>query len=161
MNPQPQPLPASGPAVDIVIEAGGWAAQAGAEAAILRAVAAAAAAMDVAAGEVAVLLTDDARMQALNRDFRGFDKPTNVLSFPGADEAQGHLGDIAIALETTAREAGEESKPFADHLTHLTVHGFLHLLGHDHEDDAEAEEMEGLETAILGRLGIPDPYREP
>ena len=155
-----EPTTAAGPEVEIVVEAEGWAEQPGAEAVIARAIAAAAQALDITGGEVAVLLTDDARMQVLNRSFRGFDKPTNVLSFPGADAAAGHLGDIAIALETTAREARADGKAFADHLAHLAVHGLLHLAGHDHEDDGEAEEMEALETAILARLGIADPYRE-
>ncbi|MFQ3595561.1 MAG: rRNA maturation RNase YbeY [Sphingomonadaceae bacterium] len=119
--------------------------------------------------EVAVLLTDDAEIQRLNRDYRGLDKPTNILSFPmlGAAEAaaalnagQGSflLGDLALAHETVAREAKAQGKPFAHHFQHLLVHGLLHLLGHDHEGDAEAEAMESLEREICAGLGIPDPY---
>jgi probable rRNA maturation factor len=102
-------------------------------------------------------------VQALNRDWRGIDKPTNVLSFPAPEPAAGirprPLGDIAIAYETTRREAESESKPFAHHLSHLAVHGFLHLIGYDHETDDEAETMENLEREILSQLGVPDPYR--
>lgn len=114
--------------------------------------------------ELTVLLTDDAAIRALNRDWRGQDKPTNVLSFP-VDPAMPlppgtarHLGDVAIALETLLAEAAAQGRTPADHLAHLVVHGVLHLLGHDHRDDAEAEAMEALETAILARLGVADPY---
>ena len=100
---------------------------------------------------------------ALNRDWRGIDKPTNVLSFPvrrrKPDGLPALLGDVIVAYETLAREASEENKPFLHHLAHLAVHGFLHLLGYDHETDSEAEAMEGLEREILARLGIADPYR--
>jgi probable rRNA maturation factor len=111
-------------------------------------------------GAVTVVLTDDAEIKTLNNDWRGFDKPTNVLSFPAApspgDETQ--LGDIVIAYETVKREAAEESKTFADHLSHLAIHGYLHLIGYDHDTDAKAEIMEGLERKALASLGIPDPY---
>ena len=111
---------------------------------------------------LAVLLTDDAAIRRLNAQWRGIDKPTNVLSFPPAASAAPSgaksLGDIAIAYETTAREAEDEDKPFADHLSHLCVHGFLHLMGYDHESEAQAETMEQLEREILARLGVPDPY---
>ena len=114
--------------------------------------------------EVSVRLTDDAEMQRLNLDYRGKDKPTNVLSFPQDDpdaDAYGPLlGDIAVAHETVAREATEEGIVFRDHFLHMIVHGFLHLVGYDHLNDDEAEEMEGLETAILARLGIADPYAD-
>jgi probable rRNA maturation factor len=107
-------------------------------------------------------LTDDAAIRALNNRWRGLDKPTNVLSFPAPAALQGdspvHLGDIAIAYETVAREAESEGKPLAHHLSHLAVHGFLHLLGYDHESEPEAEAMEQQERAILARLRIPDPY---
>ena len=110
-------------------------------------------------GELSLLLCDDARIRELNRDFRGIDKATNVLSFPAAEApGQTTLGDIAIAHETVAREAREEAKSFADHYAHMVVHGLLHILGYDHEDDDEAEEMEALERATLKRLGIADPY---
>ena len=115
-------------------------------------------------GEIAVLLTDDATIRAMNAQWRGIDKPTNVLSFPAgkstvaADTAP--LGDIAIACETVAREAATENKAFLDHLAHLSIHGYLHLIGFDHETDSEAERMEHLETRILASLGIADPYAD-
>jgi probable rRNA maturation factor len=132
---------------------------------VQRAIAAAteAKARSVPRSELSVVLTDDAAVKALNRRWRGLDKPTNVLSFTTGAEtpARGrprHLGDIVIAYETTAREAVGESKPFAHHLAHLTVHGFLHLLGYDHDQNEDAERMERLERRILARIGIPDPY---
>jgi probable rRNA maturation factor len=114
------------------------------------------------------MLTDDAGIRTLNSNWRGIDKPTNVLSFPalqptgagGPDDAPNMLGDIAIAFETTRKEADDEQKPFDHHLSHLAVHGFLHLIGYDHEKDDEAEAMEALETEILAQLGIPDPYAD-
>lgn len=110
--------------------------------------------------EVSLLFCDDARMRELNRDFRGKDKPTNVLSFPGPDLPQPApmLGDIALGYETVLREAQEQGKSFADHARHMIVHGFLHLLGYDHETDAEAAEMEATEIRILHRLGVENPY---
>ena len=109
--------------------------------------------------KLTVLLTGDDRVRALNREHRGKDKPTNVLSFTSRDS--GYLGDIAIAYGVTAREADESGKPLANHAIHLAVHGVLHLLGYDHEKPREAEAMEALETAILAELGIADPYRLP
>lgn len=121
--------------------------------------------------EVSVLLTDDAAVRALNREWRGQDRPTNVLSFPALEPhelraAAGrpqplplHLGDIVLALETVLREARSEGKPIEHHLAHLVVHGTLHLFGEDHEDDDRAAAMELLETRILAELGVPDPYR--
>jgi probable rRNA maturation factor len=114
-----------------------------------------------AQGAVTVVVDDDTRIQALNRQWRGFDKPTNVLSFPYPDTQPGParaIGDIAISYETAAREAAAEGKSLADHIAHLSVHGFLHLLGYDHESDDDAEEMEGLERVILARIGVADPY---
>jgi probable rRNA maturation factor len=114
-------------------------------------------------GEVSLCLADDAALRALNLRWRGIDKPTNVLSFPSAPpnrlaEAT-TLGDIALAYETLAREAEDLGVSLADHYRHLLVHGFLHLIGYDHETDAEAERMEALETKILARLvGAADPY---
>ena len=112
--------------------------------------------------EVSLLLCDDARIREINRAWRGLDKPTNVLSFPAAPRAMlaksPAVGDIAIAHETVAREALEEGKTFRDHYMHMVVHGFLHLLGYDHETDAEAEEMEALEVSVLQQLGVADPY---
>lgn len=107
--------------------------------------------------EIAVLLSDDERLRTLNREHRGKDKPTNVLSFAAAP-GTGHLGDIAIAYGVAKREADAAGKPLLDHLLHLTVHGVLHLLGYDHEKPAEADRMEALETAILAEMGISDPY---
>lgn len=111
--------------------------------------------------ELSILLTDDAEQQVLNREWRGMDKPTNVLSFPQIEPfgpLEGLIGDIVLARETLEREAADLGKPFVEHFTHLVVHGFLHILGYDHIRDDEAAEMEGLETRILARLGIADPY---
>jgi probable rRNA maturation factor len=110
--------------------------------------------------DVVILLADDASIQALNRDHRGKDAPTNVLSFPAAPSAAPHLGDLALAYETCAREAAAQGKALGDHLTHLVAHGVLHLLGWDHQTEAEAEAMEAHERALLAALGRPDPYRE-
>lgn len=158
------------PMTEVLVAADCWHDQPEAEAVIQRAIAAAADAIDedVADAELAVMLTDDAGISTLNANWRGIDKPTNVLSFPalqptssrGGDEVPRMLGDIAIAYETTRREADEEQKPFDDHLSHLAVHGFLHLIGYDHEKDKDADEMESLEQQILAQLGIPDPYAE-
>jgi len=105
-----------------------------------------------------VLLSNDARLRALNRNFRAKDKPTNVLSFPAAENEEGYLGDIAIAHGVTAREAKAAGKQFGDHAAHLVVHGVLHLAGYDHEVSRDAKKMESLEVKILARLGIADPY---
>ena len=147
-----------------------WQAEPGAEAVIHRAIGAAAemADADTEDAELAVMLTDDGGIRTLNQNWRGIDKATNVLSFPalqptgpaGPDDAPCMLGDIAIAYETTRREADEEQKTFDHHLSHLAVHGFLHLIGYDHESDDEAEAMESLEREILAQLGIPDPYAD-
>lgn len=110
-------------------------------------------------GEVVLLLSDDEAVRDLNGRFRNKDKPTNVLSFPAAESAAPHLGDVVLAYGVCAAEAQAQGKSLSDHLTHLVVHGVLHLLGRDHEDDAEAEEMEGEERAILADLGVADPYR--
>jgi probable rRNA maturation factor len=147
------------PEIDVMIESGAWPSDA--EAVVRRALAQAAEAAREgrADGALAVLLTDDAAVRRLNATWRGLDKPTNVLSFPApANDPSGALGDIAIAFETTAREAAAEGKPLAHHLSHLAVHGFLHLVGYDHEQDAQAEEMEALERKVLAGLGVPDPY---
>lgn len=110
-------------------------------------------------GDVVVLLTDDAAVQDLNTRFRDKDRPTNVLSFPAAESAAPHLGDLVLAYGVCAAEAGAQGKTLADHLSHLTVHGVLHLLGRDHEAEDEAEDMEGEERSILASLGVADPYR--
>jgi probable rRNA maturation factor len=107
--------------------------------------------------EVAILLTDDAEMQALNLKWRGKDAPTNVLSFPSGGE-HGHLGDVVLAYETVEGEAKQQNIAIADHAAHLVVHGMLHLLGYDHEQEDDAVKMERLETEILATLGIADPY---
>ena len=108
-----------------------------------------------------ILLADDATLRDLNHRFRGFDKSTNVLSFPSGEAgAGGYLGDIALASGTVISEAEAGDKPLADHLCHLVVHGVLHLVGYDHEDDQDAEKMETLETAVLAGLGIADPYAD-
>lgn len=144
----------TGPVVEVSVTSPLWDTVDG-EAIIRRAVAAAAPA-GTSSQELSVMLTDDATIKSLNAQWRHHDKPTNVLSFPSP--GSGILGDIVIAYETTAREAAEEHKPLADHLSHLAVHGFLHLLGYDHESDADADVMEQLEREILARLGVPDPY---
>ncbi|MBO0737021.1 MAG: rRNA maturation RNase YbeY [Alphaproteobacteria bacterium] len=117
--------------------------------------------------ELGVMLTDAAEQQRLNHDYRGCDAPTNVLAFPAWDPqvrpAPGApllLGDVVLAFEPVACEAREEHKPLADHLRHLVVHGVLHLLGYDHLSEREAAEMEALETSILAKMGVPDPYRD-
>jgi probable rRNA maturation factor len=105
-----------------------------------------------------ILLADDARLKALNSQFRGRNKTTNVLSFPSTAAGGTYLGDIALAYGVTAEEARKGAKPFVDHATHLTVHGVLHLLGFDHQTKRDAGKMEPLETKILAELGIADPY---
>ena len=114
--------------------------------------------------EVSLQLADDAQVRALNGRWRGFDKATNVLSFPAASPSRlaesPTLGDIALAFETLAREAGESGVPLADHYRHLVAHGFLHLIGYDHQTDEEAERMEALERRVLTRLGVADPYAD-
>jgi probable rRNA maturation factor len=160
MSPRRSAPSSTAPAIDIVVESPLWKAQRGAQASLRRAIAAAAAAVPDHSGELAIVLTDDAAIRALNSTWRGKDEPTNVLSFPAPSPpgAPRLLGDIVIAYETTAREALAEGKPFRDHLAHLAVHGYLHLAGYDHEADAEADAMEKLETAILARLKVPNPY---
>ena len=116
--------------------------------------------------ELAISLADDAVQQRLNRDWRGVDQPTNVLAFPAWNPdtpippgAPVLLGDVVLAFETAARESDEQGKPLSDHLSHLVVHGVLHLLGYDHATEAEAVAMESLEASILASLGVPNPYR--
>lgn len=145
------------PVIDIGVQSPLWNAEPAAEETVRKAIAAAAG-LAPADGEVSVLLTDDGTIRGLNREWRGIDKPTNVLSFPAAQGPQALLGDIAIAYETLVRECAAEHKPFLHHLSHLAVHGFLHLLGYDHQDDSQADAMEALERDILARLDIADPY---
>lgn len=146
--------------LEISAECEGWHRILGAELIAHRAAAAAFEAAGVQDGEASILLADDARVRELNRDFRKKDQPTNVLSFP-SNETHNDVrfyGDVALAFETVVREAREEEKRVDAHLTHLTAHGVLHLLGFDHENEQDAEKMESLETKILAKLGFPDPY---
>ena len=115
--------------------------------------------------ELSLVFTDDANIRTINAKWRHIDKATNVLSFPAFPMQPGQrpgpiLGDIVIARETVQREAQEENKSFDDHLSHLIVHGLLHLTGYDHQNDDEAEQMESLERKILASLGISDPYND-
>lgn len=161
-------VPPRGPDIDIVVRSALWRGLPEAEAVIGDAVAAAAAALGEAVPalcELAVILTDDAAIRLLNKQWRGIDRPTNVLSFPasGAAAPSGApqiLGDVVMAFECLEREAKEAGKPMTAHLAHLTVHGVLHLFGYDHEREDEADAMERLETHILSGLGISDPYAE-
>jgi len=152
--------------IDVMVEAGDWPALAELEALARDAVAAALAETGDEAPdgtELSLVFSDDAQIRTLNAQWRDKDKPTNVLSFPAFPFKRGAplpplLGDIILAAETVARESVLEGKPLAHHITHLVIHGFLHLLGYDHETDAEAEEMEAVERRALARLAIPDPY---
>ena len=150
--------------IDISVEAGDWPDEAALTLLVDRAVAAAFAETGVVgSSELSIVFSDDAHIRSLNADWRGKDKPTNVLSFPAFPFVMGGplppmLGDIVLAAETVAREAALEGKPVDNHIAHLVIHGLLHLLGHDHETDAEAEAMEAIERAALARLAIPDPY---
>jgi len=112
-----------------------------------------------ATGEVSVLLTDNAEIQVLNRDWRDKDRPTDVLSFPADPMDRPFLGDIAVASGVAQSDAAARKIALDQHLSHLLIHGLLHLLGHDHIDDTEAAEMEAMEVAALASLGWPDPYR--
>lgn len=140
--------------ITLVVEDQNWRSHRGIQARVKRAADAARKAVKLKGG-FTILLTDDKKLRALNHDFRGKDKPTNVLSFPGGN---GYAGDIAIAYGVTRKEAEEARKSFADHTTHLVVHGVLHLAGYDHERPKDAKVMEPLEVKILKRLGIADPY---
>jgi len=113
---------------------------------------------DFSETEVSVVLSSDEEVHVLNKTFRKMDKPTNVLSFPS--EEQGELGDIILAYETTMREAETSGIPFLHHSLHLIIHGFLHLLGYDHENEEEAKEMEDIEIRILKGLHINNPYED-
>lgn len=151
--------------IDLLVEAGGWEAETQLSSLAASAVDAARVDLALSGGpaELSIVLTDDAHIRGLNAQWRGKDKATNVLSFPASQVRPGDplpplLGDIVVAYETLANEAELEAKPFDHHLSHLIVHGFLHLLGYDHETEAEAEAMEAAERRILARLAIPDPY---
>ena len=140
--------------IDILVHADGWPDCAALSA---RAIAAAAQQLDAPReGELSLVLSDDAQIRALNRDYRNKDKATNVLSFPQMGRL---LGDIVLARETVEREAREKNISFEAHLTHLIIHGWLHLQGFDHETDASAEDMEAIEIAALAKLGIDNPYQ--
>lgn len=142
--------------IEVEIEAGDWlSALPEAETLVARA---AEVALGKVQGDVVVLLTDNAAVQYLNARFRDKDKPTNVLSFPAPESAAPHLGDLVLAFGVCRDEADAQGKTLSDHLSHLAVHGVLHLLGRDHEDDAEAEAMEAEERTILAELGVNDPY---
>ncbi len=155
-------MPADGSTLvlDVMVESPLWNDAPNAEAIVRDAIAAAAKGTGKDSAEVAILLTDDSAIREINRQWRDQDKPTNVLSFPSGEAGREtrHLGDIVIAYETMAREAEAENRPFANHLAHLAIHGYLHLLGYDHMTDADAAQMERLETVLLDQLGIPDPY---
>jgi probable rRNA maturation factor len=155
--------PRAAPKIDVLVESDLWKKAKGIKSVIRQAVTAAAALLSTPQAEIAILLTDDSAIRSLNRTWRGVDAATNVLSFPTGQTAGEPLllGDISLAYETIAAEAGTERKPFAHHVAHLAVHGFLHLLGYDHERTKDAETMERLERDILRRLAIPDPYGLP
>ena len=151
--------------IDLSVEAGDWPSESELAELSNKAVAAALAELGVKGGrsELSLLFTDDAHIRVLNAEWRSKDKATNVLSFPAFSVRPGDalppmLGDIVLAAETVRTEATLESKPFDHHLTHLVVHGLLHLLGYDHETDVDAELMETRERRILARLAIADPY---
>ncbi len=154
--------------VEITVEAGDWLPEPDLREVAEAAVGAALAALPYERGtspqegkELSILFTDDAHIRVLNRDYRDQDKPTNVLSFPQEGPQSGALlGDIVLAFATVEREAALAGKPIRAHMGHLIVHGFLHLLGFDHEREEEAQEMEALERAALERMGIPDPYAD-
>lgn len=159
-----------GTLVEVVIDDPRWE-EAGLEALADRAARALLAELGIAAEEceISLLGTDDARIASLNASFRGRDAPTNVLSWPAVEfDLPGHLpaeeerpvflGDVALAFGTCTEEARTANIPFRDHVLHLCVHGILHLLGYDHETDADAGRMESLEVKALASLGIPDPY---
>ena len=151
--------------IEIRREAGGWPAEATlrslAETAV-KAALDAGARLSIERAEIGLVLTDDARIRVLNRDYRGLDRPTNVLAFPLSEPDRpaeaAILGDIVLAFQTVKDEAKRLGLPFRHHMTHLIVHGFLHLIGYDHETNQQAEVMERLETASLAALGISDPY---
>ena len=153
-------MPARRKAIDIEIKTAAWRKawpKAGPEVQKVLALAAAWPALKAkSVGEIALVLADDASLKDLNARFRGKDCPTNVLSFP--DDADPPGGGIALAFETISREAAEQGKPFVNHAKHMILHGFLHLLGFDHNQPRAARLMEGLEIAILARMGIPNPY---
>lgn len=152
--------------IDLLVEAGTWPQEGMLQQLVDRAAGAAFAEIGAAwsgTSELSVVFSNDDGIRELNAGWRGKDKPTNVLSFPAFPVSGGGalppmLGDIVLAAETVSKEAELEHKPLGNHISHLVIHGLLHLLGYDHEIDAEAEEMEAAERAALARLAIPDPY---
>jgi probable rRNA maturation factor len=156
---RPSRKPAKAPAIFVLIEEPRWREDAAILRRMRRAVRLVLASIPAKANakSVTILLSNNARLRALNRSFRGKDKPTNVLSFAPTDDPAS-LGDIAMAFETVASEARAQKKSLADHAAHLALHGTLHLLGYDHEKSSEARRMETLEIELLARLGIADPY---
>lgn len=149
--------------IDIVTQSPLWNARRNSKTVLRRAIGQASSAVALKEGELAIVLADDSTLRVLNRRWRRHDRPTNVLSFPAnagsiTRSTTTLLGDIVIAYETTEREARTQGKPFAHHLAHLAVHGFLHLLGYDHQAEHDAHAMEELEASILARLGVPSPY---
>jgi probable rRNA maturation factor len=166
--------------VAVTVEAGDWTTALGDPLALASRAVAAARRATVAGtwlefAEVSLLLTDDAAVRVLNARWRGQDRPTNVLSFPAHDLTPGStprslpgpaaappwLGDVVLGFETVAFEAAAQDRPLADHVSHLVVHGTLHLLGYDHQTEADARVMEDLERRILAGLGVGDPYTAP
>ncbi|HKM88063.1 MAG TPA: rRNA maturation RNase YbeY [Xanthobacteraceae bacterium] len=151
------------PKIDVLVESNLWNETADVRPVARRAIREAAALLSTAGAELAIVLTDDTAIRLLNRTWRGVDAATNVLSFPTKRAGDDPLliGDIVLAYETIAGEARTEHKPFAHHVAHLAVHGFLHLLGYDHVRNEDAEVMEQVELDVLRRLAIPNPYRRP
>jgi probable rRNA maturation factor len=153
--------PGNAAKLEVLVESGLWKEPGKVKSVLRRSIGRAAATLSTGGVEIAVVLTDNSAIRMLNRQWRGIDAATNVLSFP-SDHPAGNrrfVGDIVLAQQTVAQESNAEHKPFAHHLAHLAVHGFLHLLGYDHENDKDAATMERLERKILRRLAIPDPYR--
>jgi probable rRNA maturation factor len=178
---------AAGLKVDVLVQSDHWQNAGAAKAVVRRALEQAAATLSTKVAELTIVLTDDDAMRTLNRNWRGVDAATNVLAFPARnfapssaarrpvdragrkgraadylvhqiDNHVNHLGDVVLAYETVNREARRDGKPFDHHLSHLVVHGFLHLLGYDHMNDAQARRMETTERDILRDLAVPDPY---
>ena len=164
MTARPRRRVSAAPKLEIVVRSARWNRRSTAKTVVRKAILAAAKAASTSRAELAIVLADDSAVRTLNHDWRGKDTATNVLSFPAVAPAgktrsgRLYIGDIVIAYQTVAREARDEGKPFNHHLAHLAVHGFLHLLGYDHDNDRDADKMERLERRILARLDIPDPY---